>query len=212
MYLVEFMEEEKRTINGKEYIKQFFGGILEALNCSHCGDIKGIGDFVKRSDRSHGVGHICKACMIDRNRCYELTPEQKVKRQINALNYSKTFRGRISQALNGANLRAKNYKQPYRVEREDVLRRYELQAGKCVYCLEHFDEYGKNGLSLEHITPFNMGGVNKIDNVVFACMPCNQKKADRTLYDWLTETFKPSHVTDVYINLGRIGIDTLKAG
>lgn len=46
----------------------------------------------------------------------------------------------------------------------------------CVYC------GGKNkGTTVDHVIPQSQGGLNSWNNLVAACMPCNSKKADKSL-------------------------------
>ena len=50
----------------------------------------------------------------------------------------------------------------------------------CAYC----DKQGA-ALQIEHIEPRSKGGSHRISNLCLACGPCNQKKAARTLADFL---------------------------
>ena len=46
---------------------------------------------------------------------------------------------------------------------------------------EHICQYcGKRGVTIDHVIPKSRGGSNAPANLVAACYPCNQKKADRT--------------------------------
>jgi hypothetical protein len=47
----------------------------------------------------------------------------------------------------------------------------------CAYC---GDAYPAGELEREHILPYSRGGQDTWTNVVTACRPCNQRKADRT--------------------------------
>lgn len=47
----------------------------------------------------------------------------------------------------------------------------------CAYCGKKFKH---KELTIDHIIPRSQGGMTKWDNVVGACFPCNQLKADRT--------------------------------
>lgn len=46
----------------------------------------------------------------------------------------------------------------------------------CQYCLSRFPE---KDLTLDHVVPVVRGGRKTWDNIVTACMRCNQKKGDR---------------------------------
>lgn len=52
----------------------------------------------------------------------------------------------------------------------------------CQYCGRHRDEF-KNGekLTVDHVTPKDLGGRHKWTNVVAACSKCNNRKANLTL-------------------------------
>jgi 5-methylcytosine-specific restriction endonuclease McrA len=53
------------------------------------------------------------------------------------------------------------------------------QDDKCAYCGSAL--YGAG--ELDHVTPVSKGGKHDENNLVWACMPCNRKKSDRT--SWL---------------------------
>ena len=48
----------------------------------------------------------------------------------------------------------------------------------CLYCGEQFWDFD---LTRDHVIPVSRGGADAWDNVVTACRPCNQRKADRSL-------------------------------
>jgi len=58
-------------------------------------------------------------------------------------------------------------------------------------------------LTLDHITPKSRGGSNLPSNLVTACKPCNQRKADRT-----PDEAKMPLRTEVH-DIGNIGLDKL---
>lgn len=69
----------------------------------------------------------------------------------------------------------KTYSQNYiRFSRENI---YIRDAHKCQYCNQKFS--AKN-LTLDHIVPVVQGGLKTWENIVTACVPCNQKKGGRT--------------------------------
>lgn len=47
----------------------------------------------------------------------------------------------------------------------------------CQYCARKFTE---RQLTLDHVMPVVRGGRKNWENIVTACMPCNQRKGDRT--------------------------------
>lgn len=47
----------------------------------------------------------------------------------------------------------------------------------CQYCAEKFTA---SGLTFDHVTPRSRGGLSSWENIVAACHPCNQRKANQT--------------------------------
>lgn len=76
------------------------------------------------------------------------------------------------------------------LSRKNILRR---DNHKCQYC-------GRSDLSLtiDHVLPKSKGGQDTWENLVTACIKCNNKKGDRTLEDanmrLIRKPFKPSHI------------------
>ena len=66
-------------------------------------------------------------------------------------------------------------KVPYRskmpLTRRNVVTR---DKGRCAYC-------GDKGDTVDHVVPRSRGGSHVWENVVTVCLPCNGRKADRTL-------------------------------
>ena len=48
----------------------------------------------------------------------------------------------------------------------------------CNYCGKHLE--GSDGTA-DHVVPKNLGGEDRLDNLVAACRKCNGSKQDRTL-------------------------------
>jgi 5-methylcytosine-specific restriction endonuclease McrA len=51
----------------------------------------------------------------------------------------------------------------------------------CYYCAI---ELKKSEVTMDHIVPIIRGGMTTKSNVVIACRPCNQKKANLTPVEW----------------------------
>lgn len=64
--------------------------------------------------------------------------------------------------------------QKVHLSRENVFKRDEYE---CVYC----GRRGKSNLTIDHVIPKAKGGKDTWDNLVTACLTCNQEKADLTL-------------------------------
>jgi uncharacterized protein (TIGR02646 family) len=58
-----------------------------------------------------------------------------------------------------------------------VLRKYEEQNGKCVYCENRLVE---TGYHIDHIVPKSKGGNNNYDNLQLICPSCNSRKKNMT--------------------------------
>lgn len=72
--------------------------------------------------------------------------------------------------------------------------------GKCAYC-------GKEGkLEVEHVQPRSRGGSNSVNNLVVACRPCNEKKGNKSLAEFLVK--KPAQLKRIQEELGKSYADT----
>ena len=58
--------------------------------------------------------------------------------------------------------------------RENVFAR---DKGRCQYCGEKVTRYEA---TYDHVVPRRLGGATRWDNIVIACLPCNQRKGGRT--------------------------------
>jgi len=62
-----------------------------------------------------------------------------------------------------------------RFSRENV---YIRDGHRCQYCM---DKFHPKDLTLDHVVPASKGGGKDWTNIVTACRPCNQEKANQTL-------------------------------
>jgi 5-methylcytosine-specific restriction endonuclease McrA len=73
--------------------------------------------------------------------------------------------------------------------RRNVLRR---DGNRCQYCGH------RERLTLDHVVPRSRGGPDSWDNLVAACVPCNNRKGNRTPEEaampLVRPPFRPSHV------------------
>lgn len=81
---------------------------------------------------------------------------------------------------------------PYKkiiLTRKNIMRR---DRQRCQYCGSH------ERLTLDHVTPKSRGGRDTWENLVAACVPCNNKKGSRTLDETMMslsrKPFRPSYV------------------
>lgn len=61
------------------------------------------------------------------------------------------------------------------------LRIYHRDEQRCVYCRLPL-EYA--ACTLDHVLPRSRGGVTADENLVLCCMPCNNRKGNRTPEEW----------------------------
>ena len=70
-----------------------------------------------------------------------------------------------------------------------VMRR---DRGRCQYC------GSRDRLTIDHVFPKSRGGKDTWENLVAACVPCNNRKGDRTPeeagYELARKPFRPSYV------------------
>ncbi len=91
---------------------------------------------------------------------------------------------------------------PYKnilLSRKNVLRRDHF---RCQYC------GSRDRLTIDHIMPRSRGGRDTWDNLVAACVPCNNKKGNRTPAEagmtLLKKPFRPSHVMFIRDYVGTV--------
>lgn len=78
------------------------------------------------------------------------------------------------------NMRALRMNAPGKHTEQEIEQLYEDQEGRCGYCgITLHGEY-----QVEHIRPLARGGSNDIDNLVCACVECNQTKHTSTFEEW----------------------------
>ena len=77
---------------------------------------------------------------------------------------------------------------------------FQRDNGLCLYCGHPFSH---QGLSRDHVRPLSMGGPDHWNNVVTACVRCNNHKAGRTPeaagMELLAIPFTPTHAEYVYL-------------
>ncbi len=93
-------------------------------------------------------------------------------------------------------------KVPYRrimLSRKNVLRR---DGFKCQYC------GARDKLTIDHVHPKSRGGKDSWENLVSACVPCNNRKGNKTPEEanmnLLRKPFRPSHVMFIRDFVGNV--------
>ena len=91
---------------------------------------------------------------------------------------------------------------PYKrimISRKNVLRR---DGHSCQYCRS------RDRLTIDHVLPKSRGGKDTWENLVAACVPCNNRKGNRTPEEagmtLLRKPFRPSHVMFIRDYIGRL--------
>ena len=100
-------------------------------------------------------------------------------------------------------IRLKRYvKIPYRrvvLTRQNIMRR---DRGRCQYC------GSKESLTIDHVLPKSRGGRDVWDNLTTACVPCNNRKGNRTPEEatmpLLRKPFRPSQVMFIRDYVGQV--------
>lgn len=93
-------------------------------------------------------------------------------------------RQKASDAARNANRRAKGFGVLGRLTADEV--EAVLATGRCHWC---GDEFGFFDLTVDHVRPLGRGGLNRPENLVAACNPCNKRKhtgqhPERWANDW----------------------------
>ncbi|MBS3944910.1 MAG: HNH endonuclease [Melioribacter sp.] len=92
---------------------------------------------------------------------------------------------------------------PYKkiiLTRRNILKR---DGHKCAYCGR-----GDLPLTIDHVIPKSKGGDESWDNLVAACLPCNNKKGDRSPEDANMQlrirAYTPNHIMFIKNSAGRV--------
>jgi 5-methylcytosine-specific restriction endonuclease McrA len=101
-------------------------------------------------------------------------------------------------------IRLKSYiKVPYNninLTRKNILRR---DNHKCAYCGR-----GDLAFTMDHVIPKAKGGKDSWENLVTACLPCNNKKGSKTLEEanmqLKIKPFKPNYIMFILNSVSRI--------
>jgi len=132
----------------------------------------------------------CKACQAKINSAWYATNKQRKAEAGRA--WYKTNKERVAEKRNAWRRenpealkpsqhrhRALKRKAEGSFTKDDLLRIWVKQEGRCAYCGEIADE-----LTVDHVVPLSRGGSNWPSNLALACQPCNDSKGAKLLSEW----------------------------
>jgi antirestriction protein len=77
---------------------------------------------------------------------------------------------------------------------ETPARRNGSRVTHCFYCGAAFTGTGRRQRTIDHRYPRSHGGGDGLDNVVFACRACNERKADQSEDEFVAEEDDPREI------------------
>lgn len=108
---------------------------------------------------------------IARNKRYAESPEGKDKKKAYSIQYAQSEKGKMVRQIINSRRRDASSRNPLTTEEwANILQRYQHA---CVYC------GNSESLTIDHYIPLSKGGKNSKENIVPACLSCNQKKSCR---------------------------------
>ena len=63
---------------------------------------------------------------------------------------------------------------------------WEVQDRRCFYCAKSLETWTGNHMHLDHVDPLGRRGLDKLENLVAACVGCNLEKSDKEFPELLT--------------------------
>lgn len=166
---------------------------LDHKLCPRCEEIKPATTeyFARHKLKSDGFNANCKEC----NRRYKVKNRKKVAEWTRR--YYQTNKERIDQATRDYRQKTKDQRRGMRraeVRRRqarkrnaegthtaaDVERQYKAQKGRCYYCKV---KVGKT-YQVDHVIPLSRDGSNGPENIVIACVHCNESKGAKMPHEW----------------------------
>lgn len=157
--------------------------------CSTCNDLKSINSFRKNSYSKDGLRSKCKDCDSKTNEKYRLEKADIIKNSKEKYKHKEIKTKAIYRKNNKEKLRNDLHIRRLKegavsdgtVTSKSIAEKYEIQQGKCVYCLTKLEK----NFHRDHIIPISKGGGHTIANIQLLCPKCNMKKGSK-----LPEDFK----------------------
>lgn len=133
--------------------------VLQTRVCKYCGREYLLDRSNFGSTPSGGFRYKCRSCV------------REAVREYNAINYD---RASDRSSLRRTTIVKSN-------ERNILYRKLSRRHGQnCYYCKNYLD----GDFHFDHLVPISRGGEHTLDNIVLACMQCNQEKYNKTIEEY----------------------------
>ena len=177
--------------------------------CSKCSQTLPTSEFFKNKRTRDGLASNCKACVKESVARYRKTEKatavrakyeksekgkaSKTKYQAKyqrtekgkavRVKYCKTEKGKAVAAAAAHRRRAKMKNNGGTLNKDQIQEIQSTPDKKCFWCETECNE----NYHLDHIVPVSKGGRNSRCNIAISCQPCNNKKRNKDLSQWLKE-------------------------
>lgn len=71
----------------------------------------------------------------------------------------------------------------------------------CIYCGDNLKNINSPGLTIDHIYPYSLGGLNTFSNCAVSCKPCNLKKSNKLNVDEINYYLDIVNKRNEYFNI-----------
>jgi 5-methylcytosine-specific restriction endonuclease McrA len=169
------VDKEKRA----EYMKEFNATHKEYLSEYHHNY------NIKNNEKAKAYKKTFKEYFTEWHREYVRRNKEKVmtkQREWEIKNREKRNEGG---RVHNAKRRAQKQASGGVVTASDIRKQYKNQRGKCYWCGEKVE----NKYHVDHVIPLSRGGANTPDNIVIACVHCNESKGAKLPHEWGNKMF-----------------------
>jgi 5-methylcytosine-specific restriction endonuclease McrA len=161
---------------------------IQMKTCSHCKKTKPCSEFPPNRSRKDGYNHSCRACSREANTKYRVSYKEKLRKSASDWYYAnidraKQSRNKYRRSEHGKLTRRIKARNRYALKKHNgglftklewisLCNKYE---NKCLAC------GSSDKLTIDHIVPITLGGINSIENIQPLCMSCNHKKGVKSI-------------------------------